>query len=101
MELALSVILTALDWIVQSLSALFDLLFFWLPGDFLSMQINSVGAVVRANSQAIAWLNWFIDVPFFVLVFSLAVSALLLWTGFRITMWLMKKATDAVNIVVP
>jgi len=101
MDAALSVILTALNWIVESLSGLFDVLFFWLPGDFLASHINSIGAVVRANNQAIAWLNWFIDVPFFVLVFGLAVSAILLWTGFRITMWLAKKATDAVNIVVP
>ena len=99
MDAILSGILEALKVLFSALGGVFDLLFFWLPSDFLLPKINGLQTVVNANAQAIAWLNWFVDIPFFVTVFGLAVAAITLWAGFQIFNFLLKKAIDAIQVV--
>lgn len=101
MDVVFNVFLIAVNWVVSALGTLFDLIFFWLPDDFISPLISDLEFVVRSNVTAIKWLNWFVDVPFFVAVFGLAVSALLVWTAFRIFDYLFKKATGAITFFKP
>ena len=74
------------EFFTECFSAVFDFLkgtlgvvFFWLPDDPFSAYWPQLESFAQANITAIKWLNWFVPVPAFATVFSLVLSALLVW----------------------
>jgi hypothetical protein len=84
MDLVLANLLSALGWLLGLVKSIFDVLFFWLPDDFLMPHIKNLEFIAQSHQQAFAWLNWFLDVGFFITVFSLAAVPILAWAAFKL-----------------
>ena len=101
MDAVYNMIITVITWLVDFVMNLFNVIFFWLPDDFIIGYIDNLHTIVSANLLALKWLNWFIDVPFFVTVFGLAVTALLAWTAFQIFNYIFKRTIGMISFFTP
>lgn len=90
------------DVLLTGVDLVFDLLFFWLPVDPVRQFVDNWDVVSAANAQAIRWLNWFVDVPFYSTVFAAFVAVFLAFAAWKVIMVIVDatfKAVEAVPLV--
>lgn len=75
----LGFLLDALRSLLVLLGDVLAAFFFWLPDDPFASVWPQLDAFADANALALQWLNWFVPVPQFAVVFSLVLSALMAW----------------------
>lgn len=91
-------ILQGWNLILQVVGTVFNLVFFWLPTDPLSIYLNDV-SVQSASAQGVRWLNWFVDVQLFSAVLGAFVSVLLLFAAFKVLSYIVNFIMSALDAV--
>ena len=91
-----------LNALIGIITAIFNLLFSWLPSDPLKAVIDNWDVVSSSSATAIRWLNWFVDIPFASTVLSGFVSVFLLfaaWTVILMIVDFIYKGVETANPV--
>lgn len=84
LDLLIGLFTDVVNWLISALGTIFGILFFWLPDDPLANTVNSVHVAICSLGEPLNWLNWFIDVPFFINVFFVVLTALTIYYGFNL-----------------
>lgn len=97
-----TVLYSFFNLVLGIVDGVFDVLFFWLPDDPITSQLQNWDVISAANVQAVRWLNWFVDVQFYSEVFGLFVAVFLAfatWKVVKVVMSLVFKAVESVPVV--